>query len=51
MWRENKMHGKGVLSYACGKAAYDGDWLEDKFEGFGILYNENPIPLQGPFDY
>ena len=23
-WRENKMHGKGILYYASGKAAYDG---------------------------
>ena len=36
------MHGRGVLSYASGKPAYDGDWIEDKFEGFGVLYNENP---------
>jgi len=50
-WKENKMHGKGVLSYACGKTAYDGDWFEDKFEGFGVLYNENPAPLNGSFEF
>lgn len=45
------MHGKGVLSYASGKPAYDGDWVDDKFEGFGILYNENPEPLYQPYDF
>lgn len=32
-WRENMMHGRGVLSYASGKPAYDGEWDSDKFEG------------------
>lgn len=45
------MHGKGVLYYASGKPAYDGDWFEDKFEGRGILYNENPIDLDHSFNY
>jgi hypothetical protein len=39
------MHGKGVLMYASGKVAYDGDWVNDKFEGFGVLYNEVPAVL------
>lgn len=30
-WFENKMHGKGVLSYSSGVVAYDGDWHMDKF--------------------
>ena len=38
-WKENKMHGRGiswmkflgVLYYATGKPAYDGEWVEDKF--------------------
>lgn len=45
------MHGKGVLSYASGTPAYDGDWVDDKFEGYGILYNENPIHFQEEFNY
>ena len=45
------MHGKGILSYASGKAAYDGDWFEDKFEGFGVLHNENPSQFCEHFDY
>lgn len=45
------MHGKGVLCYASGQPAYDGDWENDKFEGFGILFNENPAQLNEPFDF
>lgn len=45
------MHGKGVLYYASGKPAYDGDWVEDKFEGFGVLYNEYPTQFNEFFDY
>lgn len=28
-----------------GKIAYDGQWVQDQFTGHGILYNENPDPL------
>jgi hypothetical protein len=45
------MHGKGILYYASGTPAYDGEWFEDKFEGFGVLYNENPEDFNEPFDY
>jgi len=45
------MHGKGILYYASGKPAYDGDWFEDKFEGNGVLYNENPNNLDEAFNY
>lgn len=41
-WSQNKCHGKGVLSYAGGKPTYDGDWIDDLFDGFGIFFNENP---------
>ena len=50
-WIQNKMNGKGVLSYTSGKPAYKGDWLDDKFEGFGSLYNENPADLRQPYDF
>ena len=26
------------------------DWVEDQFEGFGTLFNENPEKLWEPFD-
>lgn len=45
------MHGKGSLYYSSGKPAYVGDWNLDKFEGQGILYNENPVSLLQEFDY
>ena len=32
----------GVLYYASGRPAYDGEWVDDKFQGNGILYNDNP---------
>jgi hypothetical protein len=25
-WNENRMHGRGVLYYANGEPAYDGEW-------------------------
>ncbi len=33
---------KGTLYYKDGRAAYDGQWLDDQFEGQGALYNESP---------
>lgn len=45
------MHGKGILYYASGKIAYDGDWVEDKFDGYGLLYNENPVAFTSQFDF
>ena len=54
------MHGKGILSnsikigtlyYSSGTPAYHGDWFEDKFHGYGILYNELPAAFNDPFDF
>jgi hypothetical protein len=45
------MHGRGNLKYSSGKIAYEGDWRNDKFEGFGVLYNENPALLYESFDF
>lgn len=39
-WKENRMHGRGVLYYANGEPAYDGEWQNDKFQGQGVLYND-----------
>ena len=41
------MNGKGVLYYSSGLPAYDGDWVDDKFEGFGQLMNEHPVVMGG----
>ena len=45
------MHGKGTLYYASGKIAYEGNWADDKFEGYGILINEVPVTIYDDFDY
>lgn len=45
------MHGRGILHYSSGNIAYDGYWNDDKFHGFGALYNETPVELMDFFDY
>lgn len=50
-FREDKMTGRGVLFYCAGYPAYDGEWLNDQFHGFGTLYNENPVELREPYDF
>lgn len=42
---------EGTLYYASGKPAYEGQWVNDKFEGKGTLYNEEPQVLYGEFDF
>lgn len=39
------MHGWGKLYYEGGKLAYEGNWHQDEFHGFGKVYNDNPIQL------
>lgn len=50
-WKAGSMDGFGTLYYPDGKIAYSGGWKQDKFHGKGTIYNENPVPLQGAFDY
>lgn len=45
------MQGKGILYYANGEKAYEGDWFDNKFNNFGHLYNNQAKPLEGTFDY
>lgn len=45
------MHGFGTLYYTNGQIAYEGQWFEDKFNGRGTVYNENPESLSEDFDY
>jgi len=45
------MQGRGVLYYSSGKIAYEGEWLEDRLHGYGVVYNDNIIILKGQFDY
>lgn len=50
-WRNNKMDGEGRLYYEGGKLAYEGSWAQDEFNGAGKVYNDNPVPLDFPFDF
>lgn len=45
------MHGFGTLYYQPNQKAYEGHFANDKFTGFGTLYNKNPEKLNGNFDY
>lgn len=39
-WKFNKMDGFGKLYYQSGKIAYEGNWNEDQFQGYGnFRYN------------
>jgi hypothetical protein len=40
------MEGRGALYYQSGKIAYEGEWKEDKLQGFGTLYNEHVMALE-----
>ena len=33
------MHGKGTLYFTGGAKIYEGEFFEDKYHGFGHLYN------------
>ena len=39
------MCGLGTMFYSSGIVAYHGNFVNDKFDGFGKLYNENIQPL------
>lgn len=36
------MHGRGTLYFKNGEIQYEGDFVNGKFEGYGVLANENP---------
>eukprot|EP01017_Pseudomicrothorax_dubius_P047283 TRINITY_DN846_c0_g4_i1.p1 TRINITY_DN846_c0_g4~~TRINITY_DN846_c0_g4_i1.p1 ORF type:complete len:339 (+),score=104.90 TRINITY_DN846_c0_g4_i1:480-1496(+) len=50
-WVDGKMEGFGRMLFASGNVAYEGWFREDKFDGEGILYNEEPEPCEEEFDY
>ena len=35
------MYGYGVLFYPNGLKAYEGEFINNKFNGHGMVYNEN----------
>jgi hypothetical protein len=39
------MHGYGTLFYGVGKKAYEGQFENDQFSGFGTLYNKDPSKM------
>ena len=45
------MDGYGKLYYDGGNLAYEGQWRHDEFHGKGKVYNDNPMLLEGAFDY
>lgn len=45
------MNGKGTLYYNTKHPAYEGMWQKDQFHGYGILYNQNPVILEEPFNF
>lgn len=45
------MEGQGTLFYGPGRPAYEGNWVVDQFHGYGVLHNENPLALNGNFNY
>ena len=34
------MSGFGILYYASGRKAYEGNWVDDKFNGKGKVFND-----------
>lgn len=49
-WNMGKMDGYGVLFYANGKVAYEGNWKDDVFEGKGNVNNENTKEIESSED-
>ena len=45
------MHGYGRLYYENGNIAYEGQFVNDEFEGVGQVYNNQPERLLGSFNY
>ena len=41
-WKNNKMHGYGIISWPDGKF-FEGEFYEDKKEGFGVYYSNKKI--------
>lgn len=45
------MHGFGRLYYPNQKLAYEGNWFVDQFHGNGKVFNDEPVEIEGYFDY
>lgn len=44
-WKNSKMHGFGMITVGKGKSWFEGEFVKDKREGFGIFYSPNKIYL------
>lgn len=40
MWKNDRMHGKGRLYGPNDKLIYDGEFVDEKFHGIGVVYND-----------
>ena len=45
------MDGKGILYYQPNCPAYNGEWYNDQFHGYGTLFNEKAQELSEEYDY
>ena len=45
------MNGYGVLFYADGSIAYQGQWKDDYFNGRGVIYNDFVSGMSKGYDY
>jgi hypothetical protein len=41
-FHNDRINGKGTLFYKKNCPAYEGEWVEEQFNGYGELYNEEP---------
>jgi hypothetical protein len=50
-FKNDNLSGKGALYYGSNRPAYIGDWENNKFNGFGTLFNEYSTLIETSFDY
>lgn len=43
------MHGEGKLCLPDDRVAYEGQWQQGDFHGYGTLYNDNPEQIKKNF--
>ena len=43
MWKHNKMNGFGIITLAGNKSWFEGEFVDDKREGFGVFYTVKKI--------
>ena len=43
MWKHNKMNGYGIITLSGNKSWFEGEFIDDKREGFGVFYTGRKI--------